>query len=378
MQGQNIIENLYNKGDLFYDDLIRACLSAKKEILIETYTFETDELGLRLLEVLNNKAQQGVRVNILIDGIGSSQFNKYLFKKLKHINIRFYNPTPFQITNNQKINWKDQFRHIFTGLFCINNRNHRKLYLVDGQVAFVGSINITSFHSYRIKGERSWKDSGVRLSHTEIPLLRESFFRIWNNYLSPKHKFQSKHWYKKILKSSFRMNDCRKTRYRFQQDLIDRIVNAKRRVWITNPYFVPPEVLCEALSMAANKGIDVKIVIPRKSDMKFFPLINSLAGRKLAETKIKIYEYLPRILHSKIIIIDDWCSLGSTNLNSRSFKHDLELDIILKKSDNITRLGRYFLDDLSESIQLGKHDIMSLYGQQYIAGTFLKLIRYWL
>ncbi len=378
MEDQRTVEYLYNQGDQFFDDLIMACEEAREEILIETYTFETDELGLKLLDVLDRKARSGIKVNILVDGIGSSNFNTKFFKKLKHINIRFFNPLPFQRSNNQYFKLSESISQLFTGLFCINNRNHRKLYLIDRKVAFIGSINITSHHSYRIKGERAWKDSGVKLSNSEIPLLRESFFRIWQNHLAPKHRFQSKRWYKKILKSSFRMNHCRKTRHRFQQDLIQRIKNAKRRVWITNPYFVPPPQLCDALKEAAAKGIDVKIVIPRKSDMKLFPLINSMASRQLIEKKIKIFEFLPRILHSKIMIIDDWCTLGSTNLNSRSFKHDLELDLILKESQNIGVLGRYFLDDLTHCAQLQKHDIMGLYGQKYVTCTFLKLIKYWL
>ncbi len=380
MKAPHIIENLYNQGDLFYDDLLSACKEAKEEILIETYTFETDELGMQLLEVLKQKSNEGVIVKILIDGIGSFHFNPYLFRNLQQIQIRFFNPLPFQRANNQRFKLTEALGHFFTGLFCINNRNHRKLYLVDKKIAFIGSINITSLHSYRIKGERAWRDSGLKLTHlyAHFTLLRESFLRNWDNHLCPKHRFQSKTWYKSILKSSYRMNDCRKTRSRFRNDLIDRINQASRRVWITNPYFVPPPELTKALTSAAQRGVDVKILIPRKSDMKLFPLINSLASRQLIDKKIKVFEFLPRILHSKIMIIDDWCTLGSTNLNSRSFKHDLELDIIVRDSENITRLCHYFLDDLSQSIQLKKHDIMAMYGQQYMTSTFLRLIRYWL
>ena len=380
MDNPQIIESLYNQGDLFYDDLLTACQNAQEEILIETYTFETDELGLQLLDVLLKKARSGIKVKILIDGIGSYHFDPTLFREYKELNIRFFNPLPFQRANNQRFKWSEAFSHSFTGLFCVNNRNHRKLYLIDQRIAFVGSINITSLHSYRIKGERAWRDSGVRLTHkqSQFHLLRESFLRNWDNHLCPKHRFQSKRWYKKILKSPYRMNDCRKTRSRFRNDLIERIEKAHRRVWITNPYFVPPPELSMALARAAQRGIDVKILIPRKSDMKLFPLINSLTSRQLIDKKIKIFEFLPRILHSKIMIIDDWCTLGSTNLNSRSFKHDLELDLILKDKLNITSLCHYFLDDLSHSVQLKKHDIISQYGQQYMTSTFLRLIRYWL
>jgi cardiolipin synthase A/B len=378
MENPNIMEELYNQGDHFYDDLISACKKAQEEILIETYTFETDELGQQLLQVLEKKSLEGVKVKILIDGIGSFHFDRKLFKKLNSLHIRFFNPLPFQRPENQSLTISQFISSFFTGLFCINNRNHRKLYLIDKEVAFIGSINITSYHSFRLKGERSWRDCGIKFSHEDIKLLRESFFRIWEAYRSPKHRFLSKSWYRKIRKSSLRMNDCIKTRDRFQNDLVEKIMKAKRRVWITNPYFVPPPHFSYALEKAASRGIDVKVLIPRKSDMKLFPLINSLAGRKLIEKKVKIYEYLPRILHSKSIIIDDWCCLGSTNLNSRSFKHDLELDRVLNNPQNVALQSHFFLDDLTQSIQLKKHDIISQYGQQYLKCTFLRLIRYWL
>lgn len=370
-------EELYHQGDHFFDELLMACEKAQEQILIEAYTFETDELGMRLLKVLNRKASEGVEVKILIDAIGSFKFKRKILKKYSDLELRFYNPLPLQSLGSRK-SFKSTLNQIFIGLFCINNRNHRKLYLIDQSIAFIGSINITSHHSYRIRGERSWRDSGLKIIDHNCHLLLDSFQHNWNHHLRPIHKYQSKTWYKEIRRSRYRMNHCRKARFRFHQDLIQKIYQAKRRIWITNPYFVPTEEFCKALKDASQRDVDIKILIPRKSDMKLFPLINSLTGRKLVENKIKIFEYLPRILHSKIMIIDDWCSLGSSNLNSRSFKHDLELDIILEDSINIGRLTRQFLDDLTQSVQLEKHDIMSLYGKHFFKGNFLRLIKYWL
>jgi cardiolipin synthase len=373
-------EILFHKGDFFFDGLLKECKRARHEILIEAYIFETDELGKRLLRVLKKKAREGVKVRILMDGIGSSSFCPLLYKKLSHPNfeIRIFNPLPHQLATNANRSLKSILSPLLKGLFTINKRNHRKTYIIDKRIAFVGSINITSLHSLRLRGERSWRDTGIKIKDERVQLLRTSFLRAWRDHLD---HLSSKENLKDALinlKSGLRLNDGTFSRALQNRDLIRRIESAQKRVWIMNPYFVPTKELIEALTRASQKGINVTILIPRKSDMKLFPLINSLSTRHLADKGIKIFEYLPRILHSKVVIIDQWCVVGSSNMNSRSFRHDYEVDVVLRDPNNKESLIKQFLFDLADSVELKKKDILKRYGPQSFSTIMLNLIRYWL
>lgn len=373
-------ETLFHRGDYFFDALLKECKKARKEILLEAYIFETDILGKKLLKVLKKKAYEGVTVKILIDGIGSYSFCPLLFKKLNHKNfeIRFYNPLPFQLPHNKRHSMWTFLKGFFNGLIQINHRNHRKTYLIDGRIGFIGSINITRLHSKRFHGERFWRDTGIRLKDERVFLLREAFLRSWDYHLNPKDRYLRLKDIFHITKSGLRLNDCFLSRSLQYEDLIERIKSSKDNIWITNPYFVPPPDLTLALTRAAQRGVSVKIIIPRKSDMKLFPLINSLASRKLVEEQVEVYEYRPRILHAKIFIIDDWCILGSSNLNNRSLKHDLEVDVVLRDQESKTQLLKQFRCDLQDSVKVEKHDILKRYGEGLHHYFLINIVRYWL
>lgn len=373
-------ETLFHQGDYFFDSLLKECKRARHEILIEAYIFETDDLGKRLLRVLKKKAKEGVKVKILMDGIGSFSFCPLLFKKLVNQNfeIRIFNPLPFQWAANSEIKKRVPFTRFLRGLFFINKRNHRKTYIIDKRIAYVGSINITRLHSIRFSGERAWRDTGVKLKDERVQLLRETFHKAWKNHLGHTKAKENFKAAIKSIRSGLRLNDGLFARALQNHDLIKRIDNAQKRVWITNPYFVPTPQLIKALKEAADRGVNVTIIIPRKSDMKLFPLINSLASRKLAHWGINIYEYLPRILHAKLMVIDQWCVVGSSNMNSRSLKHDYEVDVVLRDNQNKESLIKHFLFDLAESTELKRQDILKRYGSSYLYAIFFRLIRYWL
>lgn len=377
---QEAQEILFHKGDHFFDSLLSDCKRAKKEILIEAYIFDTDDLGRRLLRVLRKKANEGVKVKILMDGIGSFSFCPLLFKKLTNENfeIRVFNPLPFQIGSNGKFSWKNYIFPLLRGLLWINKRNHRKTYIIDNKICYVGSINITRLHSFRLHGERSWRDTGVKLIDERTQILRRAFFKAWGDHLTHSHKAHDLLRAIEITRCGVRLNDCSLSRALQNNELLNRIRVAQKRVWITNPYFVPTSEIISALQNAGKRGVNVSIIIPRKSDMKLFPLINSLASRQLAGNNIKVFEYKPRILHAKVMMIDDWCIVGSSNLNSRSLMHDLEVDVVLRQDKNKSSLIKQFLFDLAESAELKHKDILQKYGQRYFSSFFLNLIRYWL
>lgn len=370
-------EKLFHRGDHFYDDLIQKIEQAKNEVLIEAYIFEMDKLGAKLISLLKKKATEGIKVYILLDGIGSFSFCPQQLKLLNHQNfhIKFYNPLPLKFSSHKSYSLGELISRQFHGLYWINKRNHKKVYLIDKKIAYIGSLNITRHHSYRLMRGRSWRDTGARINDNRVNHLRDSFFKAWRNYLNPRPQIFPKLDLKPIY---LKLNHCINTRQENFRQLLLKIRSANRRIWITNPYFVPDQILVEELKKAAKRGVNVSIIIPRMSDMKIFPLINSFAGRRLAGHGVKIYEYRPRILHAKTFIIDDWCMVGSSNLNSRSLKHDLEVDLVLKTKSAKRELIRQFLYDLTDAELLNRKDILKKYGESLFSDLFFGLIKYWL
>ncbi|GAH09354.1 unnamed protein product, partial [marine sediment metagenome] len=153
----------------------------------------------------------------------------------------------------------------------------------------------------------------------------------------------------------------------------------KQRIWITNAYFVPDNVLLKRLRDAANNGIDVRILLPKKSDVMVMPWASSTFYYRLLKSGVKIFEYLPSMLHAKSLIIDNWALIGSSNLNHRSLLHDLEADIMLKSTESIKQLESDFLNDLTQSreVELDSwHIIRPL--RQRLVGRMVLYMKYWI
>ena len=133
-------------------------------------------------------------------------------------------------------------------------------------------------------------------------------------------------------------------------------MKAKERIWLTHAYFLPDNFLLKTLKMAAARGVDVKILLPKKSDVFIMPWASETFYRSLIESGVEIYEYLPSVLHAKILIIDDWVSIGSSNLNHRSLLHDLEVDVSLQTQQAKAQVCEQFCEDIKKSDQVSLCD----------------------
>ena len=374
-------EHLYKDGDLYFSNLIQDIRNAKQIIKIEAYIFDNDELGSLLVEELLKAFKRGVKVKILVDGIGSHNFIATRGNELKNkgISFRIFNPLPWQV----KLHISTPIQWSFLALrslYWINKRNHRKAYIIDDKIAYVGSLNISALHTSKFHRDSAWRDTGIKLMGSQLNDIINAFQKAWDSHLThaPYKHIKKKISIFNLRYNLVRLNDCPRWREYFNRELIYRIKRSQNKVWITNPYFVPNAKLCRTLIGAAKRGVDIKIIVPQKSDMKFFPLINSISYRQLTKHGIKVYEYCPTVLHAKTIIIDNWCQLGSSNLNFRSRYHDLELDIVATKDDTKKQLTSHFLEDLSQSKRVTCHDIMLKYGRLRFYNPFIKLIKYWL
>lgn len=374
-------EKLYHDADLYFYDLLTAIKDAKETITLESFIFARDLLGMKICQALCEAAQRGVKVRLLIDGVGSSHWfsSFYSFVKDLPLEVRFYHPLPWHPKPIASCLFK-YMTHYLLGLEWINKRNHRKACVIDGKYAFVGSFNITTDHLKSIGPKAPWRDSGIKLRGEQVKDISLAFERAWLKFPSlAKKRSVVKRLHNFQRRSSLvRLNDTPQMRKLYHKDLRVRLKYATTRIWITNPYFVPDSRMIELLQDAQARGVDVRLILPELSDMSLFPWINSWAARKLAKSGVKIYYYKERILHAKIVIIDDWSMLGSSNLNSRSLLHDLEMDIVLSSSKSREELKNQFLLDQQTSDLQIYEAIIKRYWSKNLFFPFLRLIRYWI
>lgn len=367
-------EQLYHQGDDYFRQLLEDITGARKWIDLEVYIFRIDAVGTGILQALIAAAERGVRVRLLVDGIGLPFASQTLPQRLAStaVGIRIFNPVPWFFWHWHYTHGdRPLLRKLLDWLIHLNHRNHRKTCVIDGKIAWLGSFNICSCHLPRNQGGEGWRDSAVRLTKIDPSPLSRAFEKAWHPYrwlppLPARRDFP------------FRLNYSRRRRRRLLRDLLRRIDKAQRRIWITNAYFVPDRKILEQLQLAGQRGVDVRILLPARSDVFFMPWTASVFYGELLRRGIRIYEYLPAILHAKSIIIDDWMTLGSSNLNYRSLLHDLEVDVVLQNRASKRGLQRQFLKDIKNAREICLASYPQRpWWQRWLAMSILTL-EYWL
>jgi cardiolipin synthase len=363
-------EVLFFDSDQYYADLIKGIEQAQWSIRFETYIFEPGILAERIVGALVAASQRGVLVRILIDGLGSPAFWSNYGKRLREsgVQVRLFRMWPWQIR------WleKPLLLRVFESLrrwWAINRGNHRKTCLIDEEIAWIGSMNVSDNHLREIRGDAAWLDVGVRVRGPELRRLRQAFQSAFKQNFIPGF-YQSK-------RSLLLLNSSLILRQSTKHYQLQRLRKATQRVWIQTPYFVPVPKIYRALIRAAKTGVDVRVMVPKTSDVPLVRHISYAFFRKLLNAGVRIFEYTPRFAHQKVFLIDNWYSVGSTNLNHRSFKHDLEVDVVITHPENCRRLNEKFLEDQRESRELTIAFLNVLpFWRRWLSRTLL-IFRYW-
>lgn len=371
-------EIVFDDGDLFFNQLEQEISQSKSTVDLETYIFGNDAIGHRIANVLCNAAQRGVAVRVMVDGIGSSGWTKTYAEKLEKAGVKYrvYHELPWEEFWQRK---NEVISRFFSMIKVINRRNHRKVCIIDNASAFLGSMNISATHSRSIEGPAAWHDIGVKVSGVSVKDLNFAFDRTWTRR---GHRFPKKLTREQRRGESFsplvQLNITRRLRIKNNALLLSKISSAQSRIWIMNPYFVPTQGLVMALKESASRGVDVKLIGPSKSDVFFIPFVSSLFYFVLLKAGVKVFQYLPSILHAKTVIIDDWARIGSSNLNHRSFLHDQEVDVLLSSEESKQRLEDIFLTDLKECREIKEEDWNRLGFIERLLCRVALLFRYWM
>jgi len=363
-------ETLYFDAKNYFDALLEDIQQAKSSLVLETYIFNNDAIGKIIISALKEAASRGVAIRVLMDGIGSSKDGEEIANDLESAGIDacIFRPLPWRFSLHRRGllqgKWHEKISNFF---WRINKRNHRKVCIIDNQIAWVGSFNITQDH-FGSDGN-SWKDLAARVSDENVTKLQQSFDQIWR-------RVDSRRRYPRLR--GFFSNHSILLRMEKNSSLIQLISNARNRVWITNAYFSPSFTFLRTLKRANAAGVSVRIIVPEKSDIFFFPALSSTYYADLLKAGVRIFEYQGKILHEKSMLIDNCAIVGSTNLNYRSFLHDLELDVLLSHPKTIHDMEKNFQDALEHS-----HEITAPYLLRYplllrILGWLSRPLRYWL
>ncbi|MCM2279724.1 MAG: phosphatidylserine/phosphatidylglycerophosphate/cardiolipin synthase family protein [Oligoflexia bacterium] len=379
-------EIVFQDGDSYFADLLEGIAAARVSIDLESYIFQPDVLGTKVLDALAAAGARGVRVRLLVDGVGAPSFDERKVAMLQYrgIQARVYHPLPwvwFRLS---------AFLHL---LLRLNRRDHRKLCLIDSAIAWVGSMNISAEHLRSLKGEDAWRDTATRVQGPGIDELQRAFDRAWLRGAGARRPRGVERtgraellarWTPARLRRPgsqsawIRLNASRSARRRYFRDLLRRVSGAKRRVWITNAYFAPDLLLMRALRVAAWGGADVRVLVPRKSDVFFMPWITEAFYQQLLNAGVRVYEYLPSFLHAKTMLIDDWATVGSSNLNHRSMLHDLEIDLVLGQPASLRSLAENFENDLARSREVSRAEWRGLPLSHRAVAKFLLFFRYFI
>lgn len=346
-----------NRVQLLFDgpatmrEMMAAARSATTSINLETYIFDQDPIGLQFADLLMEKQRQGVTVNIIYDSVGTIGTPQEFFDRMKAAGIRMI---AFNPINPAKAR----------GDWSINNRDHRKLMVVDGTVAFTGGINISAdyansslFRSRRTpsnvdKSKVGWRDTHVKIEGPAVAALQWTFVNTWVRQEGG--ELPQRDYFPKLAPVGDKFVRVLATdpgsNSEIYKSLMVAINEAKKSVHITSAYFVPDQQVVDALIAAAKRGVDVKLVLPGVSDHGLVMYAGQAFYEPLLAGGVKIFQLQVAVLHAKTAVIDEaWSTIGSANIDRRSFIHNYELNVVVIDPAFGRDMESAFNEDLRDS-----------------------------
>lgn len=346
----NEIQLLASGKDKFLD-LFREIEKAKHHIHLEYFNFRNDSIANALFELLGKKAKEGIEIRALFDAFGNSSNNQPLKKKhLKAIQgmgieIIKFDPLTFPWIN-----------HVF-------HRDHRKIAIIDGKIGYTGGMNIADYYINGLPEIGEWRDMHVRIEGEAVENLQDIFLDMWNKASGQNVTGDAYYPFRKdsiappVSIGNIAIVDRypKKAPEVMRRVYVKAIESAKEKIQIINPYFTPTSSIKKAIKKATQKGIKVEIMIPGKSDIPFTPDAALYIANKLRKKGADIYIFNGGFHHSKIMMIDSlYCTVGSTNLNSRSLRYDYEVNAFIFDTKTTDELMHIFQTDKENSTLLTK------------------------
>ncbi|GLQ96745.1 cardiolipin synthase [Dyella mobilis] len=337
--GQRV--QLLVNGDATFEAIIKAIAQAEQCILMQFFIIHDDALGRRVQHALLERAAAGVKVFVLFDGIGSHALPEQYVETLRRGGVAIH---PFATQR-------------FSNRFQLNFRNHRKIVVVDGWVGFLGGLNVGDEYLGLSPPLAPWRDTHLQVSGPAVLDLQRSFAVDW-------------HWVTGELPPILPVRPAQGDTYTLiaatgpadpQESCslyFTTVINAARkRLWLTTPYFVPDQAVMSALRLAVLRGVDVRVLIPSRPDHRTVFLASTLHAYDAIRAGIRIFRYQPGFIHEKVILIDDdGASVGSMNLDNRSFRLNFEVGALNVDRAFAERVESMLLEDFSRAVEVKRDE----------------------
>lgn len=335
---------LLNNGENLYPLMLDEIRKAKKHIHIEYYIYEDDVIGNQLKDLLIKKVKEGVEVRFIYDDFGSQSIRHTIVKELKNAGVQAF---PFH-----------KIRLILLAN-RMNYRNHRKIVIIDGEISFVGGVNVCDKYINQPKNKLYWRDTHLMIKGYSSLALQRVFLSDWNFCSSENIPVNSDYFpfqemeepdslYAQIV-SSGPDSDLPNILYA----IIQAVNLAQKEILLVTPYYIPDTSLQEALIIASLSGIDVKLLVPKKGDSKIVNTATQSFFEGLLKAGAKIYLYEKGFVHSKVFVIDGkLASVGTANLDMRSFDLNFEVSALIYDEETATEVRDSFYEDLKDSVEI--------------------------
>lgn len=352
---------IYPNGADKFTDLLEEIRRAKHHIHLQYYIFCDDDIGNCIKDALIAKAKAGVEVRVLYDDVGCWNVKDKFFKEMKEAGIEVY-----------------AFLRVAFPVFTskVNYRNHRKIVVIDGKTGFMGGMNIADRYNNGISWG-TWRDTHFKFEGKGVHGLQSAFLIDW--YVVSKKLLIDRIYYPPSpiytdnimqIATSGPVGQWRT----LLQATIFAIANAKHYVFIQTPYFLPTEGLNQALQTAALGGIDVRLMLPKRSDTRSANMASHSFVDEMVKAGAKVYFYKPGFLHSKLVVTDDMLTcIGSANMDFRSFEHNFEINAFVYQTDFALQMKKIFLHDMHSCERLIPSRWLRRPRKQRIAESFMRL-----
>ncbi|MCI2760624.1 cardiolipin synthase [Staphylococcus lugdunensis] len=337
--------DVFTDGHELFDQVIEDIYNAKHYIHLEYYTFELDGLGKRILDALETKLKEGLEVKLLYDDVGSKKVGLSKFKQFKALGgeVEAFFASKFPLIN-----------------FRMNNRNHRKIIVIDGQKGYIGGFNIGD--DYLGLGKLGyWRDTHFRIQGDAVDALQVRFILDWNSQAHrTQFEYDSKYFPKKDygdghtplqIVASSPAEDWHQIEFGYTK----MIMSAKKSIYLQTPYFIPDNAYINVLKMAASTGVEVHLMIPCKPDHPFVYWATFSNAAALLDSGVHIHTYQNGFIHSKLCMIDDEVvSVGTANMDYRSFELNFEVNAFVYDKTIAQQLKKAYQEDIKKSKLLTK------------------------
>jgi cardiolipin synthase len=367
---------LLQDGPATYEAMFAAIGAAKDNSNVESYIIDDDEVGLKFADLLVERRSHGVRVNIIYDSVGALNTPKPFFDRLTQAGVQIVEFNPINPLDSKKA-------------WAVNNRDHRKLHIVDGRTAFLGGINISSVYSAGSsvrasdapRPTRGWRDTDVRIVGPVVGQFEKLFVETWERQNGPPLPQAEGSVVAPAGKEIVRAigstpDDPYSLIY---LTLISAITNAEQQVYLINAYFVPDPQLMKALLGAAARGVDVRLIVPSHSDSASAFYAGRRHYTELLKGGVKIYERQGALLHAKTAVVDGvWSCVGSSNLDWRSALDNNEINAVVLGREFGRQMLAAYAADMAASNQIDlaswEHRSLSTRVQEWASGLLARLL----